>query len=100
MAYTAEDKQVREMDFTEPGWWAIAIAALGGFFGWRVATAKDAVRIDTMQREQEAMKERLRSLENGSIATATALATMGANIESIGKTLSRLEGKLDGKADK
>jgi hypothetical protein len=99
MAYTTSDKG-RDMDFSEPGWWAIASAAVAGFVGWRMSTAKDAVRIETMQREQEAMKERLRSLESGSLATATALAKLGAQMDGISHTLTRLENKMDGKADK
>jgi hypothetical protein len=99
MAYTTSDKD-RNMDFTEPGWWAIASAAVAGFVGWRMSTAKDAVRIESMMRDQEAMKERLRSLENGSMATATALAKLGAEMQAINRVLSRLENKLDGKVDK
>jgi len=88
------------MDYNEPGWWAVVLAALGGFIGFRVAAAKDAVRIETMQSEQTAIKERLRSLENGSISTATTLATLAAQMEGISRTLTRMEGKIDGKADK
>ena len=90
----------KDMDFSEPGWWAVAVAAIGGFFGWRVKSAQDAVRIEALLRDQEGIKERLRALENGSVSTATALATLAAQVEGIGRTLTRMENKLDGKADK
>jgi hypothetical protein len=99
MTYTTGDKG-GSMDIMEPGWWAMGIAALGGFVGWRVVTAKDNVRIELMAREQEAIKERLRTLEVGTTSTATALATLAAQFENIGRTLERLETKLDEKADK
>ena len=90
-----------EMDFSNgTGWLALILTAAGGFIGWRVKSAQDAVRIEMLQRDNEAIKERLRGLENGSVTTATALATLAAQIEGIGRTLTRMENKLDGKADK
>ena len=90
-----------KMDFSSgTGWLALALAAAGGFIGWRVKSAQDAVRIEMLQRDIESVKERLRGLENGSVTTATALATLAAQIEGIGRTLTRLENKLDGKSDK
>jgi hypothetical protein len=99
VAYTTNDKG-GGMDFTQPGWWAVAIAALGGFFGWRIATAKDAVRIEALKASVEKLEAKVSGVETGRAQDRVALATMAANIESIGRTLARLENKLDGKADK
>ena len=94
------DRSTALPDRLEPHWWAFIATAVAGFLGWRVKSAQDAVRIQAMNEEMKAVKERLRALENGSISTATALATLATQMEGIGRTLNRMEGKIDGKADK
>ena len=99
------------MPWKEPGWWAIAIAvgsAVVGYIGAllqrRVNLERQIVelqaQIKALMQEQERQQSRLRSLEAGSINTSSALASIGTSIEGIGRTLTRLEAKLDGKADK
>lgn len=88
------------VNIEEPGWWAVAIAALGAFIGWRTKAAADSVKIQMLESETSAVKERLRALENGSVATASALATLSAQMEGLGRTLARIDARLDGKADK
>ena len=99
------------MPWREPGWWAIAVAvgsAAVGYFGAllqrRVNLERQIVelqgQIRSLMQEQERQQTRLQSLESGQINTARALASISTSIESIGRTLTRLESKIDGKADK
>lgn len=88
----------------EPHWWAIIVAAVTGFLGWRLKAAQDAVRLETLMRDFERLEVRIearvKSLEQGSLSTASALASITAEIQSIGRTLKRLDDRMDGKADK
>jgi len=88
------------MDFTEPGWWSLFAVAVAAFFGWRIKAAQDAVRIETMQRDMDTLRQRLASLESGSANIAITLAGQGERLEGIVRTLLRIEGRLEGKADK
>lgn len=89
------------MDFDNgTGWVAIGVGIVASVIGWRVKSAVDSERMASLSRDMEALKDRVRGLEHGSISTATALATLATQIEGIGKTLTRMENKLDGKADK
>ena len=87
-------------DRLEPHWWAIIATAVAGFIGWRLKSAQDAVRLENAMRDLERVENRVKALESGSVATASALASISTSIEGIGRTLTRLEAKLDGKADK
>lgn len=84
----------------DPAWWAIILTVLGGVLGWWWRGAQNAARLDVVIRDLERISERVKSLETGSVTTAAALASIAAQIEGIGRTLSRLERKLDGKQDK
>lgn len=89
-----------DMNDIEPHWWALIGVAVAGFLGWRLSSAQDAVRIQALTDKTNALAERLNSLENGTVTTASTLATLTAHIEAISNTLSRVERKLDEKVDK
>ncbi len=84
----------------DPGWWAIILTMAGGILGWWWRGAQNAARLETVARDLDRIAERVKSLENGSVTTTAALASVAAQLEGISRTLTRLEGKLDGKADK
>lgn len=88
------------MNIDEPGWWAIGVGLVGAFIGWRSKSAQDSLKIQMLEADATAVKERLRALESGSVATASALATLSAQIEGMGRTLTRIDNRLDGKVDK
>ena len=88
----------------EPGLWSFVLAAVTGAAGWiwrgGSERAKTEAALQGLIREQERMDKRLNSLEVGSLGTTKSLASMSAQLDGIGRTLTRLESKLDGKADK
>ena len=88
----------------EPGLWSFILAAVTGAAGWiwrgGSERAKTEAALQNLIREQERMEKRLSALETGSVGTAKTLATMSAQMEGVGRTLTRIESKLDGKADK
>ena len=88
----------------EPHWWAIIVAAITGFLGWRIKGAQDAVRLENLMRDFERLEVRIearvKSLEQGNLSTASALAAITAEVQSIGRTLKRLDDRIDGKLDK
>lgn len=92
------------MPFREPSFWSLVIGAGGVIVGWLVKGAANEarlrLRIEQQEREISRMSERIKALEAGSLQTASALATITTEIQGIGRTLTRLEARLDGKADK
>lgn len=94
------DRSADVPESIEPHWWAIIFAAVTGFLGWRMKSAQDAVRIENAVREIDRIAERVRVLEGSTTTTVATLASISTSLESIGKTLTRLENKIDGKADK
>jgi hypothetical protein len=84
-----------DMDIQHPGWWSFALAAGGAITGFIWRSAIDRQTIKQLLDAQSDLKSRLSALENGSVTTATALATLSAQNESIGRTLARIEGRLD-----
>jgi len=88
----------------EPGLWSFVLAAVTGAAGWiwrgGSERAKTEAALQGLIREQERMDKRLNSLESGSLSTTKSLATMSADLAGVGRTLTRIEGKLDGKQDK
>ena len=94
------NSEASSVNITEPGWWAVAIGLVGAFVGWRSKSAQDSLRIEMQERELKALKDRIKSLESGTVSTASALATLTAEVAGMGRTLSRIDARLDGKADK
>jgi septal ring factor EnvC (AmiA/AmiB activator) len=92
--------EASSVNIQEPGWWMAALAAAGAFVGWRSKAAVDSYRLDNQDREMKALKDRIKSLESGTVSTASALATLTAEVASMGRTLGRIDARLDGKADK
>ena len=88
------------MPYREPHWWGLILAALSGLFAWRVRGAQDAVRVEQAVREIDAVKSRVAQLEHGQASVNANLSAISAQLEGIGRTLERLERRLDGKADK
>ena len=88
----------------EPGLWSFVLAAVTGAAGWiwrgGSERAKTEAALQNLIREHERIEKRLNSLESGSVSTERALATMSAQMEGVGRTLTRIESKLDGKQDK
>jgi hypothetical protein len=87
-------------DRIEPHWWGIILAAVAGFLGWRIKSAQDAVRLERLSTDLDAVRARLAALENGSVTTASTLARVDERLTGIGRTLDRIEQALDKKADK
>ena len=83
------------MDIGNPSWWAVALGVGGAVFGFVFRSGMDKAKITQIEVTVADMRARLSALENGSVATATALATLTAQNESIGRTLARIEGRLD-----
>lgn len=88
------------MPWKDPSWWAIGLTALAGFIGWRVKGAADGVRLANAVEEIGALKARVASLEHAHAATTASLAAISTQLEGIGRTLDRIERRIDGKADK
>ena len=87
-------------DRLETHWWGVIITAVAGFLGWRLKSAQDAVRLENAMRDLDRLASRVQSLERGSMLSGASLASINTSIEGIGRTLARLEQKLDGKVDK
>ena len=88
----------------EPGLWSFVLAAVTGAAGWiwrgGSERAKTEAALQGLLREQERQEKRLSALETGSLGTAKAMASLSTQMEGVGRTLTRIESKLDGKADK
>jgi hypothetical protein len=88
----------------EPGFWAAVVAIASAVLGWWGRGARESERLENLRAElarlDARMEGRVKSLETGSVQTAAALATITAELQSIGRTLARLDVKLDQKADK
>ncbi|MCK9513576.1 MAG: hypothetical protein M0R28_20440 [Pigmentiphaga sp.] len=88
----------------EPGLWSLILAAFTGAAGWiwrgGSERAKTEAALQGLLRDHERMDKRINALENGSVAITAAQASIAAQLEGIGRTLTRLESKLDSKADR
>lgn len=77
--------------------WAVALAAIAGFMGWRIGTAKDSVRVEIHEQRikelQQAM-EGLRSIDASEAKdAAVALAQINTTLQSMAEILARLDAR-------
>jgi hypothetical protein len=70
------------MELPEFPLWQAVILFAAGFIGWRIKAAGESVTLQSLKDEQAMLRDRIRSLENGNVANATAQATLAAQIEA------------------
>lgn len=84
-------------------WWALLIAALTGFLGWRVKSAQDSVRLERLREDVGALQKELRDFKQSAesrlgaadVREARLETRLDAIIEALGEIRSQLRHKAD-----
>ena len=85
-------------------WWALAIAAVTGFLGWRVKSAQDSVRLERMREDLDGLQQELRQFRAEAEARLGKAdvreARLETRLDAIIQVLGELRAELRGKADR
>ena len=81
-------------------WWAMALAAVTGFLGWRVKAAQDSVRLERVREDMQKTDARLAAMEVRLSGIEVKDARIETRLDAIVQMLGEMRGELRGKADK
>lgn len=78
--------------------WAVAVAAVAGFLGWRIGAAKDSVRVEIHDQRIKELQQSIDTIRGVDAReardAAAALASINTTLQSMAEILGRLDARI------